>query len=485
LNEVLKENESILFAIPKSVFYLPSQIQKFCTSLMNFSETEDCSAEEVLYNVPKNEIGNQLNIFNSKEEFFSQFLFFYLTVFATDKIRNPELRESFNTIVYSLVNSELSIYILSSSVLIESFIKGVLIDIDKYFLSQMATSNILKLVDRFSLTDIKSHENINSINLNMFKNFSVNKSQLFESLCGKVFTNLNKYMSDFMQDITNTYNILHTNNNSNILINSISKKDSIKKFISNSIIFSEYLVLLEILIKVNSSMFLDQRSLLFTNLLNFLTNISTRLTNADSHKKIKEILSYNVDDGNPNQNKVNIRKALMNDVFRSLGYPIISIFNDLNSVNAFSEENEFSKQLSLSDFIDFQNFQNIVDDLKNEIGSKQISSNNSDQTGKNSSNVGSKSEFDIEEDIRKYKETISLLIEKKKIKTKLKINEDELNDKNDNEKLCFICFTRNMDTVLSPCKHGIFLNIYLIKVLFTNLHNYYNTILYLYLFRML
>jgi len=456
LNEFLNYDENILFAIPKNVFYLPSMIQKFCNAFLNINEFKEFS-EEIIYKDPKIQ-SNKLIIFKSKEDFCFSTLKFYLTVYATDRIKNPELRESFNSIIFSFINSQYYLNILNSSVLIEYFVKGILIDIDKYFLSQMATANILRLVDRFSLTDIKSRENRNSVSLENFQNFSKNKSKLFENLCGKVFGNLNKYMSDFMQEITNTYNILYSNNNSSNLLNTINKKDSIKKFISYSIIFSEYIVLLEILIKINSSLFLDERNLLFTNLINFLTNISTRLTNINSYKKIKDILSYNVDHTNLNQSKINTQAALMNDVFKSLSYPIISIFNDLNLANAFCDDNEFSKQLSLSDFIDFENFKNILDELKNGTVCKQIISNINDKTDKNSMNIDNvKSEFDIEDHFEKYKDTINLLIEKKKMKVNLIISEDEFKDKNDNDKLCFICFTRNMDTILSPCKHGNFL----------------------------
>ena len=455
VNEFFNEDESILFAIPENAFYLPYHFQKFCNAFLNFSEIKEFS-EEVIYKIPKTQKANKLDIFESKNKFCHTILKFYLTVYATDKIKNPELRESFNSVVFNFVNSQYYLDILNSGVLIEFFIKGILIDIDKYFLSQMATTNILKLVDRFSLTDIKSRESRDFLSLENFKTFSQNKSKLFESLCGKVFSNLNKYMSEFMQEMANTYNILYTNSNSNVLINTINKKDAIKKFISYSIIFSEYLVLLEILIKVNSSLFLNQRNLLFTNLLNFFTNISTRLTNANSYKKIKDILTYNVDNANINQPKVNAQAALMNDVFKSLSYPIISIFNDLNAANAFSDDNEFSKQLSFSDFIDFKNFKNIVDDLKNGIVVKQIGTYNADKSGKNSTNVDAKPEFDIEQDLDKYKQTINMLIEKKKVKANLKMSEAEWKIKNENEKLCFICFTRNMDTVLSPCKHGNF-----------------------------
>lgn len=456
LNQFLDNKESILFAIPKNVFYLPYQIQKFCNTLLNFTDIKEFS-EDLIYKVPESQKGNKLIIFKTKDDFCHLMLKFYLTVFQSDKIKNPELRESFNSIVnFFIINSQYSNYLLNTCSLIELFVKGILIDIDKYYLSQVATINILKLVDRFSLTDCKCRENKGLLNLDKFKSFSQENPKLFESLCGKVFSNLNKYMSDFMQEISNTYNILYTNSNSNVLINTINKKDAIKKFISNSIVFSEYLVLLEILIKINSSMFMNQRNLLFTNLLNFFTNISTRLANSNSYKKIKDILTYNVDNANLNQPKINAQAALMNDVFRGLSYPIISIFNDLNSAKAFSDENEFSKQLSFSDFIDFQNFKNILDECKNgNNAAKQLGAKNAE---KNSENVDVKPEFNIDEDINKYKETINMLIEKKKVKTKMKMSEEEWKDKNDNEKLCFICFTRNMDTVISPCKHGNLLN---------------------------
>lgn len=456
MNEFLNEDENILFAIPKNVFYLPSLTQKFCNAFLNYYELKEFN-EDVIYKDPKIQSKN-LIIFKSKEDFCYSMLKFYLTAYSTDRIKNPELRESFNSIIFNFVNSQYHQYILNSSSLIEYFVKGILIDIDKYFLSQMATANILRLVERFSLTDIKSRENRNSVSLENFEKFSYDKSKIFENLCGKIFTNLNKYMSDFMQEITNTYNILYTsNNNTNSLINTINKKDAIKKFISYSIIFSEYIVLLEILIKINSSLFLDQRNLLFTNLLNFLTNISTRLTNSNSHKKIKDILSYNVDNTNLNQPKINAQATLMNDVFRSLGYPIISIFNDLNSAKAFSEENEFSKQLSLSDFIDFENFKNILDDLKESDLTKQNTLDINNKSDKNKiSMIIDYPKSEIENDLDKYKDTINMLIEKKKLKAHLNYNDDDRKSKIDNEKLCFICFTRNMDTILSPCNHGIF-----------------------------
>jgi len=467
MNEFLSDNENILFIIPKSLFNLPSQIFFYCNMFTNFHEIKEFS-NDMIFSSKKEQILNENTnsiiienkkekeeIFKSKENFSFLILKFYFTVLASEKIKNPELREKFNLIISKFIIAQ-NPTILNSILLIDLFVRGILIDIDKFYLSQHAIRNILKLVDRFSLTDTKSSTDKSNNGLENLKKFSETHINTFENLCGKIFTNLNKYMSEFMQEITNTYNSIN-NNNTNILTNQVSKSHAIRKFINYTIYFSEDLVLLEILIKLNSKVFLDPNKLLFENLLNFFTNLSTRLINESSYKKIRDILTFYVNSNTMSQSIIQ-KQNVMNDIFKGLSYPIISIINDLNNENAFTENNEFIKQLAYSDFIDFQNFKNILTDLKLDSNESSISNLNipSIPNTKNSKNINKDiNKKEIEEILQKYMITIDSLIEKKKAKIRSKVREDELRDKNENESLCFICFSRNMDIILSPCNHSI------------------------------
>lgn len=535
LQKITDESENIVFILPKNIFFLPYQIISFCMIFMNFSNLEGLPEKYFNYfhfnkisfgvipNISAhnniiinsfqafqencNNKNKHLNLFVStnllcgsnkdnklcfqeiKTKFCELILNFYLKVYSNDKIKNPELRETLNTIILLFIRYPLGGYILNSIVLIDLFLKGILIDIDKYFLTQIATQNILKLLETFSLTKLGVKEVKEQYQLLIMKDYAKKNKNLFENLCGKIFSNLNKHMSEFMHEISTAHNALFIPN-SNIISSNFSKNDAIRKFINYSISFSEYLVLIEVLIKVNPKIFLDEKNLLFTILLNFLTNISTRLTNESSYKKIKEILTFDTQNNNNNPNnsiRLYAQKTMINDVHKSLCFPIISIISELNDNNAFQEDNIFFNNVSASDLIEFENFKNVLNDviinIQNDPQSNKIKDINiSVDLCKNDSNsdknivqyyqskniLKDKNVFNpIKDVIDKYNETIDYLIEKKKVKAKIKMTDDEWKTKNDNESLCYICYIRDMDTILNPCSHS------------TIFYKYYFTELYL------
>ncbi len=78
-------------------------------------------------------------------------------------------------------------------------------------------------------------------------------------------------------------------------------------------------------------------------------------------------------------------------------------------------------------------------------------------SGKNDaddSKFNNKNDLDLVFD--KYREIINKLNEKKKLKPISNNSEENNKEKYDIESLCFICYTRTIDTVISPCKHGKF-----------------------------
>ena len=235
-----------------------------------------------------------------------------------------------------------------------------------------------------------------------------------------------------MQEITNSHNILFKNS-TNISLTNLSKTDTIKRFITYSINFNEYLVLIEMMIKLNSGIFLNSKNLLYTSLLNFLTNISTRLYDTNSFTKLKEILKYATSGSITMTNSI----YFFNSYLKNISIPIISIILELNAKNAFEENTEFFNQISSSDLIEFNNFKNLTENIKEE---------------------------NFKNFLNKYDEIIDYLIETKKVKAKAKMTEEEWVESNKIEDLCFICYSNVMDTLLVPCGHSMIIKFFLLKI---------------------
>ena len=111
--------------------HLPYEIMNYCFQYTNFHAIQDFDST----------ILDKTNFFKSKDDFCFLILHFYTKIYSNLKIKNPELREGINTIIFLFVRSPQVLNILNSNVLLQNFINGVLIDLDKYYLSVISSQN--------------------------------------------------------------------------------------------------------------------------------------------------------------------------------------------------------------------------------------------------------------------------------------------------------------------------------------------------------
>jgi hypothetical protein len=134
---LIKKNQYIIYFIPISVTEIPFSFFKLLLTLKS----------KVLFDTNTRESINKSSKHFEKDDFVKNIVEFYLTLFADERIANPELKESLLRKVNFLLEKQIiEEYFDDNEQIFESLIKGLLKDIKGDILSHSASKILLKLI---------------------------------------------------------------------------------------------------------------------------------------------------------------------------------------------------------------------------------------------------------------------------------------------------------------------------------------------------
>ena len=465
---LIQKNPYIIYYIPTLVTEIPFSFFKLLVNLKS----------RALFDIKLRATLNKSSKHFEKDDFVKNIVEFYLTLFADERIRNPELKESLLRKVNFLLEKKIiEEYYDDNELIFESLIKGLLKDIKGDALYHSASRILLKLISpicfgykvfsknsRFEKkiyvfntrkNDISNNKDNNqeknSINLiYKFKdedlveklkkyfqgNFKVLEEFLksYSSILNKVMTNYSMSLSSIIEIGVSKLDLNNINPNPQLIRNhgqSQSDRALYQGLCSSYSEMCQLLKIYEFLILIYPNEFLDTNKLNYINFINVLKNISSRVINKPYIDHIVKLISF----VEPKINSKVISEKYRLELYQ-IGLSIAGIFIQIYKLkNTNKNYEEFCKKtanvpdLNIGPYKDFMKM--VIDELN---GQKKI-----------------QIPAEIIKEIRNtYSNLIDYLFSLRIVKD---LNNEEMDKLISEDKLCILCYEYPCDTELLPCKH--------------------------------
>jgi len=421
----------------------------------------------------------------ANDDFVQNIVEFYLTLFADEKIANPELKEGFLRKVNILLEKQIiEEYFEDNEEIFESLIKGLLKDIKGDILSHSASRILLKLISpicfgykvftkntriqkkRYVFNAVK---NTPSNNNNQSKNkkdggnntiykfkdeslvekikkyFEGNFKDLEEFIksygiiLNKVMTNYSMSLSSIIEIGVNKLDLKNVNANRHL--NNGHPQSDLALYQGLSTSYNEMCQLLKIyefLLLIYPDEFLDTSKINYLNFANVLKNLSTRVID----KKYIDYLQQLINFINPKINYKMISEKNKIELLQ-IGLSIAGIFIQINkNKNKNKHFEEFCKKTANSPDLNIEPYKEFMKLVYVELN----------QPGR-----AVKTPEIIKEIQTSYIEIIDYLI---KLRTVKELTNEEMDKLIGEDKLCILCFENQSDVQLIPCQHKCCQNCY-------------------------
>ena len=472
---LIKKNSYVIYFIPTSVTEIPFAFFKLLLNL----KSQILIDRELRLKI------NKCSKHFANDDFVQNIVEFYLTLFADEKIANPELKEGFLRKVNILLEKQIiEEYFEDNEEIFESLIKGLLKDIKGDILSHSASRILLKLISpicfgykvftkntriqkkRYVFNAVK---NTPSNNNNQSKNkkdggnntiykfkdeslvekikkyFEGNFKDLEEFIksygiiLNKVMTNYSMSLSSIIEIGVNKLDLKNVNANRHL--NNGHPQSDLALYQGLSTSYNEMCQLLKIyefLLLIYPDEFLDTSKINYLNFANVLKNLSTRVID----KKYIDYLQQLINFINPKINYKMISEKNKIELLQ-IGLSIAGIFIQINkNKNKNKHFEEFCKKTANSPDLNIEPYKEFMKLVYVELN----------QPGR-----AVKAPEIIKEIQTSYIEIIDYLI---KLRTVKELTNEEMDKLIGEDKLCILCFENPSDVQLIPCQHKCCQNCY-------------------------
>ena len=472
---LIKKNSYVIYFIPTSVTEIPFAFFKLLLNL----KSQILIDRELRLKI------NKCSKHFANDDFVQNIVEFYLTLFADEKIANPELKEGFLRKVNILLEKQIiEEYFEDNEEIFESLIKGLLKDIKGDILSHSASRILLKLISpicfgykvftkntriqkkRYVFNAVK---NTPSNNNNQSKNkkdggnntiykfkdeslvekikkyFEGNFKDLEEFIksygiiLNKVMTNYSMSLSSIIEIGVNKLDLKNVNANRHL--NNGHPQSDLALYQGLSTSYNEMCQLLKIyefLLLIYPDEFLDTSKINYLNFANVLKNLSTRVID----KKYIDYLQQLINFINPKINYKMISEKNKIELLQ-IGLSIAGIFIQSNkNKNKNKHFEEFCKKTANSPDLNIEPYKEFMKLVYVELN----------QPGR-----AVKAPEIIKEIQTSYIEIIDYLI---KLRTVKELTNEEMDKLIGEDKLCILCFENPSDVQLIPCQHKCCQNCY-------------------------
>ena len=474
LMHLIKKNQYIIYFIPISVTEIPFAFFKLLLTLKS----------KVLLDKNTRETINKSSKYFEKDDFVKNIVEFYLTLFADERIANPELKESLLRKVNFLLEKQIiEEYFDDNEQIFESLIKGLLKDIKGDILSHSASKILLKLISpicfgykvfsKASKIEKKQYifntskndssinkdtkdktqgKNNNNIIINTYKfkeenlveklkkyfkgNFKVLEEFIksYTSILNKVMTNYSMSLSSIIEIGVSKLDLNNINPNRHLIGNHSQPQSDRALYQGLSTSYNEMCQLLKIyefLLLIYPDEFLDTNKLNYINFINVLKNISTRVINKPYIDHLIQLITFV--DPKINSKMISEKyKVELSQIGLSIAGIFIQIYKWKNSNKHYEE---FCKKTANTPDLNiepYKNFMKMVVDELNRI-----------------TKIAKPVEI-IKEIQTNYSDIIQYLFSLRTVKD---LSNEEMDKYISEEKLCILCYEYPCDTELLPCKH--------------------------------
>ena len=470
---LVSKNPYMIYFVPTSVTEIPFAFFKLLLNLKSSILVDRQSRLNI----------NKCSKHFANDDFVQNIVEFYLTLFADEKIANPELKESLLKKVNILLEKQiLEEYFEDNDKIFESLIKGLLKDIKGDILSHSASRILLKLISpicfgyklfsknsriqkkRYVFNAIKNTTNNdnkkegtknNNTTIYTFKDESLIEKlkkyfqgnfKILEEFIKSYGIILNKVMTNYSMSLSSIIEIgvskLDLNNiNSNRHGNHGQPQSDRALYQGLSTSYNEMCQLLKIyefLLLIYPDEFLDTTKINYLNFINVLKNISTRVIDKSYIGHVQQLIAFI----NPK-----INSKLMSEKNKleltQIGLSIAGIFIQIykwKSTNKYY--NEFCNKTANTPDLNIEPYKEFMKLVLNELNEpgKSVKPN------------------DIIKEIQtNYTEIINYLISLRTVKD---LTNDEMDKLISEDKLCILCYENPSDVELVPCKHKCCQNCY-------------------------
>ena len=450
---LVKKNAYIIYFIPTTVTEIPFSFFKLLINLKS----------RILYdNAFRQEINKSSPHF-AEDDFIQNLVEFYLKLFADENIANPELKESLLKKVNFLLEKQIiEEFYDDDNKIFELLMKGLLKDLQITSLSHSASKILLKLITPicFGYKIFGKNKKIQKqryvYNIKKVNNKEIFKDMVLDEKLKKYFEGnfnileefiksygviLNKVMTNYSMALSSIIEIgvarLDINNiePNKYLINKHRQAESDRALYQG--LCSSYnemcqlLKIYEFLILTYPDEFLDSKKLNYTNFINVLKNISTRILSKPYIDHLIQLIKTINPKLNPKENsdknKIEIYK---------IGLSIAGIFIQIHKwkkknkfYDTFCKDTANTPDLNLEPFDSFMKlFLAELNNMQSKEDKKEL----------------------IEDIEKNYSPMIEYLLSIRDVK---QLTNDEMDNLISQDKLCILCYEYPSDTELMPCKH--------------------------------
>ena len=460
---MIKKNYYIIYFIPSSMTEIPFAFFKLLFNLKS----------RILIDASFRQTINKCSYHFENDDFVKNLVEFYLTLFADQKIANPELKEGFLRKVSFLLDKQIiEEFYEDDNKIFELLIKGLLKDIKIEVLSHYASKILLKLISPicfgykiFSKYN-KKHKNkylFNTSKNNTSKKVYQFKDEMLVDKLKKYFEGNFNILEEFLKSYGNILNKVMTNYSmalSSIIEIGVDRLDlnnieanryllgkhgqpqsdrALYQGLSSS--YNEMCQLLKIyefLLLIYPDEFLDTNKLNYLNFINVLKNISTRIL---SKPYIDHMLQL-IKNINPKINPKVLSEKNKIELYQ-IGLSISGIFIQIHKwrkknkfYDTFCKETANAPDFNIEPYNIFMKY--VIEEL-------------------NKMNKIEKPVDIFNEINTNYYPMIEYLLSLRDVK---ELTNEEMDSLISEDKLCILCYENPSNTELIPCKHRCCSNCY-------------------------
>ena len=393
------------------LYFLPINFIEFPFSLFQILKRTHCKI--FLDQNIRNEINKCSNYFVN-DDYIESILELYLYLFSDESIKNPSIKESLLSKVFSFTEIIYFEIYEKKKYLFEYLIKGLLNNLKNDCLPMLSCKVLLKLVNPICF----SNEEINiKPNIKIIENYFKNTNSILNDFMISHFKYLNKIMTQYTYHLSGLIEKL-----GNDLQKNIPRKSYLLQQLSIYYnLMCDLLKLTEFFIYINPDSFLITDSLNYFNFIDIIKNLNSRILEKNSIDNLIKL--GNELNSHPNENS---KKTIY---IKNLGYSIIGIFLKINLYKNNDGYNNFIDKFSNISDLEFDSFLNLFEIMKNEIlipiPEKKIGLN-------------------------EFKDFILNL---KKLRKNIGFTNEEIDKFIEKGILCIICYNKIANIKLIPCKH--------------------------------
>ena len=461
---LMKKNQYIIYFIPSSMTEIPFAFFKVLFNLKSRILIDSTFRQNI----------NKCSSHFEKDDFAENLVEFYLTLFADQKIANPELKEGFLKKISFLLDKQIiEEFYEDNNKIFELLIKGLLKDIKVDALSHYASKILLKLISPicfgykiFSKYNKKQKSkylfNTNKNNQNAKKGAYQFKDEMLVNKLKSYFEGNFSILEEFLKSYGNILNKVMTNYSmalSSIIEIGVPRLDlnnieanryllgkhgqpqsdrALYQGLSSS--YNEMCQLLKIyefLLLIYPDEFLDTKKLNYLNFINVLKNISTRIL---SKPYIDHMLQL-IKNINPKINPKVLSEKNKIEIYQ-IGLSIAGIFIQIHKwkkinkyYDSFCKETANAPDLNIEPYNTFMKY--VIEEI-----------NNLSKTEKPA---------ELQKIETDYYPMIEYLLSLRDVK---ELTNEEMDSLISEDKLCILCYENPSNTELIPCKHRCCSNCY-------------------------